>query len=74
MVIFKEKFSTGLYAHPYGILVQPRANIVTLNDDVDPASRLVARYNGFEESSEIIRWISQIIEDGDSRELPFFVS
>ncbi|GMQ10684.1 hypothetical protein CsSME_00053590 [Camellia sinensis var. sinensis] len=45
-----------------------------LNDDVDPASQLVARYNGFEESSEIIKWISQIIEDGDSRELPFFVS
>ncbi|KAL7161354.1 hypothetical protein ACSBR2_041918 [Camellia fascicularis] len=43
-----------------------------LNDDVDPASQLVARYNGSEESSEIIKWISQIIEDGDSRELPFF--
>ncbi|CAL5362244.1 unnamed protein product [Camellia sinensis] len=43
-----------------------------LNDDVDPASQLVTRYNGSEESSEIIKWISQIIEDGDSRELPFF--
>ncbi|CAL5441752.1 unnamed protein product [Camellia sinensis] len=43
-----------------------------LNDDVDPASQLVARYNGSEESSEIIEWISQIIEDGDSRELSFF--
>ncbi|XP_028115136.1 uncharacterized protein LOC114313023 [Camellia sinensis] len=43
-----------------------------LNDDVDPASQLVARYNGSEESLEIIKWISQIIEDGDSRELPFF--
>ncbi|CAL5444918.1 unnamed protein product [Camellia sinensis] len=42
------------------------------NDDVDLASQLVARYNGSEESSEIIEWISQIIEDGDSRELPFF--
>ncbi|CAL5444782.1 unnamed protein product [Camellia sinensis] len=43
-----------------------------LNDDVDPASQLVARYNGSKESSETIKWISQIIEDGDSRELPFF--
>ncbi|CAL5362297.1 unnamed protein product [Camellia sinensis] len=43
-----------------------------LNDDVDPASQLVARYNSSEESLEIIKWISQIIEDGDSRELPFF--
>ncbi|CAL5441628.1 unnamed protein product [Camellia sinensis] len=42
-----------------------------LNDEVDPASELVAMYNGSEESSGIIRWISQIIEDGDSRELPF---
>ncbi|CAL5444905.1 unnamed protein product [Camellia sinensis] len=43
-----------------------------LNDNVDPASQLVARYNGSEESLEIIKWISLIIEDGDSRELPFF--
>ncbi|KAF5934486.1 hypothetical protein HYC85_030657 [Camellia sinensis] len=44
-----------------------------LNDDVDPALQLLVRYNGFEESSDIIKWISQIIRDGDSRELPFFV-
>ncbi|CAL5362277.1 unnamed protein product [Camellia sinensis] len=43
-----------------------------LNDDVDPASQLLVRYNGSEESLEIIKWISQIIKDGDSRELPFF--
>ncbi|KAF5942947.1 hypothetical protein HYC85_020589 [Camellia sinensis] len=43
-----------------------------LNDDVDLASQLVAWYNGSEESSKIIKWISQIIEDGDFRELPFF--
>ncbi|CAL5441714.1 unnamed protein product [Camellia sinensis] len=43
-----------------------------MNDDVDPASQLVAKYNGSEESSEIIKWISQKIEDGDSRELLFF--
>ncbi|PSS07931.1 DnaJ subfamily C member 10 like [Actinidia chinensis var. chinensis] len=42
------------------------------NDDMDPASQLVARYNGSEEIPEIIKWISQIIEDGDSKDLPFF--
>ncbi|KAF7135819.1 hypothetical protein RHSIM_Rhsim08G0152800 [Rhododendron simsii] len=42
------------------------------DDDVDPASQLVARYNGSEEIPEIIKWISQIIEDGDSKDLPFF--
>ncbi|CAL5362261.1 unnamed protein product [Camellia sinensis] len=45
-----------------------------LNDDVDLASQLVAWYNGSEESSKIIKWISQIIEDGDSRELPLFLA
>ncbi|KAL6995170.1 hypothetical protein U1Q18_005305 [Sarracenia purpurea var. burkii] len=42
------------------------------NDDVDPASQLVARYNGSQEIPEIIEWVSQIIEDGDSKDLPFF--
>lgn len=42
------------------------------DDDEDPASQLVARYNGSEEIPEIIKWISHIIEDGDSKDLPFF--
>ncbi|KAA8542456.1 hypothetical protein F0562_023408 [Nyssa sinensis] len=42
------------------------------NEDVDPASQLVARYNGSVEVQQIIEWISQIIKDGDSRDLPFF--
>ncbi|RVW58182.1 hypothetical protein CK203_111665 [Vitis vinifera] len=41
-------------------------------EDVDPASQLVARYNGSGEIPEIIKWISQIIKDGDSRDLPLF--
>lgn len=46
-----------------------------LNDqDYDPASQLVARYNGSSEIPEIIEWVSSIIKDGDSRDLPFFVS
>ncbi|KAL3813005.1 hypothetical protein ACJIZ3_014273 [Penstemon smallii] len=40
--------------------------------EVDPVSTLVAKYNGSSEIPEIIRWISQIIKDGDSRELPPF--
>ncbi|CAA2963239.1 dnaJ homolog subfamily C member 16 [Olea europaea subsp. europaea] len=42
------------------------------NVDADPASTLVAKYNGSSEISEIIRWMSKTIEDGDSRELPPF--
>ncbi|RLM86671.1 hypothetical protein C2845_PM04G28860 [Panicum miliaceum] len=38
------------------------------------ASQLVARYKGPDEIQEINRWISQIIKDGDSREIPYFTS
>lgn len=41
--------------------------------DSNAASQLVARYNGSDDIQEIIKWMSQIIEDGDSRELPYFV-
>ncbi|KAK3005599.1 hypothetical protein RJ639_016962 [Escallonia herrerae] len=40
--------------------------------DLDPTSQLVANYNGSVEVPQIIRWVSKIISDGDSRELPFF--
>ncbi|KAK6117916.1 hypothetical protein DH2020_048321 [Rehmannia glutinosa] len=40
--------------------------------EADPVSTLVAKYNGSTEISEIIRWISQTIKDGDSREIPPF--
>ncbi|KAI3504671.1 hypothetical protein L1887_26318 [Cichorium endivia] len=39
--------------------------------DVDPTSQLVALYKGLDETSQIIKWISETIEDGDSRDLPF---
>ncbi|KAL2243537.1 UNVERIFIED_CONTAM: Chaperone protein DnaJ [Sesamum indicum] len=42
--------------------------------EADPVSTLVAKYNGSGEISEIITWISQTIKDGDTRELPPFVS
>ncbi|XP_062189389.1 uncharacterized protein LOC133892557 isoform X2 [Phragmites australis] len=38
------------------------------------ASQLVARYNGPDEIQEIHKWISQIIKDGDTREIPYFTS
>ncbi|KAI5683800.1 hypothetical protein M9H77_05028 [Catharanthus roseus] len=38
----------------------------------DPASQLVAKYKGSGEISEIIKWLSKTIEDGDSRNLPPF--
>nr|GLL22174.1 dnaJ homolog subfamily C member 16 isoform X1 [Ipomoea trifida] len=40
--------------------------------DSDPASQLVATYNGSREIPEIVRWISVIIKDGDSNDLPSF--
>ncbi|KAL5544526.1 hypothetical protein UlMin_008310 [Ulmus minor] len=40
--------------------------------ELDPASQLVAKYNGSDEIPEIIKWISQIINDGDSRDLPHY--
>ncbi|KAL3637248.1 hypothetical protein CASFOL_019547 [Castilleja foliolosa] len=42
--------------------------------DYDPVSTLVAKYNGSSDTSEIIRWISQIIKDGDTREIPPFAN
>ncbi|XP_010258427.1 PREDICTED: uncharacterized protein LOC104598200 [Nelumbo nucifera] len=52
---------------------KPRTIWDTLQDnDVDPASQLVARYNDSGDIPQVIKWVSQIIKDGDSRDLPFF--
>lgn len=42
-------------------------------ENINVASQLVARYNGSEDIQEIVQWISQIIKDGDTRVLPYFV-
>ncbi|KAI4303787.1 hypothetical protein MLD38_039380 [Melastoma candidum] len=42
------------------------------HEDPDPASQLVAKYNGTNEVNQIIEWISEIVKDGDSSELPFY--
>ncbi|KAB2037978.1 hypothetical protein ES319_D03G113000v1 [Gossypium barbadense] len=39
---------------------------------VDPAAQLSVTYNGSAKVSQIIQWMSNIIEDGDSRKLPFY--
>ncbi|GAB4860780.1 hypothetical protein Ancab_035943 [Ancistrocladus abbreviatus] len=43
-----------------------------LQDDPDPSSQLVAHYNGSAEIPQVIEWISDIIQDGDSKNLPFY--
>lgn len=40
--------------------------------DVDRAAQLVAKYNGTHEVQQIIQWVSQIVEDGDTKNLPFY--
>ncbi|KAG1334440.1 DnaJ subfamily C member 10 [Cocos nucifera] len=35
------------------------------------ASQLVARYKGSQDIYEIVRWLSEIVEDGDTKELPY---
>ncbi|XP_022134959.1 uncharacterized protein LOC111007081 [Momordica charantia] len=52
--------------------IKPRSMFDTSSDDLDHASQLVALYNGSSEISEIVQWISKIIEDGDSRDLPYY--
>ncbi|KAL5813520.1 hypothetical protein ACOSQ4_024161 [Xanthoceras sorbifolium] len=42
------------------------------DEEVDPASQLVVRYNGSNEIPQIIKWTSEIIKDGDSNDLPFY--
>ncbi|MCL7025101.1 hypothetical protein MKW94_015262, partial [Papaver nudicaule] len=41
-------------------------------DDEDLASQLVAKYDGTMETQEIIQWVSELIKNGDSTDLPIF--
>lgn len=52
--------------------MKPRSMFDTSSDDLDLAAQLVALYNGSSEISEIVQWFSKIIEEGDSRDLPFY--
>ncbi|MCD7466039.1 hypothetical protein HAX54_002363 [Datura stramonium] len=52
---------------------QPTSKFSALyNVETDPASQLVAKYNGSNKIEEIVQWISEIIKDGDSKNLPSF--
>ncbi|GAB2213098.1 hypothetical protein Drorol1_Dr00021116 [Drosera rotundifolia] len=51
---------------------KPNLLLGTDPDDVDPVAQLVARYNGTEDVPQIIEWVSKIIKDGDSANLPFY--
>lgn len=52
---------------------QPTSKFSPLyNVETDPASQLVAKYNGSNKIEEIVQWISEIIKDGDSKNLPSF--
>ncbi|KAL8130311.1 hypothetical protein V2J09_019466 [Rumex salicifolius] len=54
--------------------VKRRRNSIVdaLQEDVDPASQLVASYNGSFELPQILEWVSKIIKDGDTEKLPFY--
>ncbi|KAG7021526.1 DnaJ-like subfamily C member 16 [Cucurbita argyrosperma subsp. argyrosperma] len=52
--------------------IKPRSLFDTSSEDLDLAAQLVALYNGSSEISEIVQWISKIIDDGDSKDLPFY--
>ncbi|XP_062030161.1 uncharacterized protein LOC133746019 [Rosa rugosa] len=52
---------------------KPKSIWDSLQDqELDPAAQLVAKYNGSDEIPEITKWISQIIKDGDARDLPHY--
>ncbi|TMW97339.1 hypothetical protein EJD97_005705 [Solanum chilense] len=52
---------------------QPTSKFSELyNVETDPAAQLVARYSGSNKIEQIIQWISEIIKDGDSKNLPSF--
>ncbi|KAM7269149.1 hypothetical protein ACFE04_024646 [Oxalis oulophora] len=51
---------------------KPKSPLAFNFEEPDPAAQLVVRYNGTEEVTEIINWVSKIVEDGDTMELPFY--
>ncbi|WMV21783.1 hypothetical protein MTR67_015168 [Solanum verrucosum] len=52
---------------------QPTSKFSELyNVETDPAAQLVAKYNGSNKIEQIVQWISEIIKDGDSKNLPSF--
>lgn len=44
-----------------------------LEEEEDLASQIVAKYNGSMEVSEIVFWVSEMIKEGDSEDLLFYI-
>ncbi|PKI33756.1 dnaJ homolog subfamily C member 16 isoform X1 [Punica granatum] len=71
--LFIVRYTRNLTEENEPVRRKPKTMWDALNDqEYDRASQLVARYNGSNEIPQIIEWVSSIIRDGDSRDLPFF--
>ncbi|MCL7029995.1 hypothetical protein MKW94_017319 [Papaver nudicaule] len=73
IIIVRYKRNSTKQDEPKAAKRQPKTIWDTFEeDDEDLASQLVAKYDGSMETQEIIQWVSKIIKDGDSTDLPFF--
>ncbi|RZC80944.1 hypothetical protein C5167_043526 [Papaver somniferum] len=73
IVIVRYKRNSTKQDEPKAPKRQPKTIWDTFEEDnEDLASQLVAKYDGAMETQEIIQWVSKIIKDGDSTDLPFF--
>ncbi|KAI3907609.1 hypothetical protein MKW98_016253 [Papaver atlanticum] len=73
IIIVRYKRNSTKQDEPKVAKRQPKTIWDTFEEDnEDLASQLVAKYDGTMETQEIIQWVSKIINDGDSTDLPFF--
>ncbi|KAI3882643.1 hypothetical protein MKX03_000083 [Papaver bracteatum] len=73
IIIVRYKRNSTKQDEPKVATRQPKTIWDTFEEDnEDLASQLVAKYDGTMETREIIQWVSKIIKDGDSTNLPFF--
>ncbi|MCL7031837.1 hypothetical protein MKW94_029295 [Papaver nudicaule] len=73
IIIVRYKRNSTKQDEPKAAKRQPKTIWDTFEEDnEDLASQLVAKYDGTMETPEIIQWVSKIIKDGDSTDLPFF--
>ncbi|XP_026405421.1 uncharacterized protein LOC113300411 isoform X2 [Papaver somniferum] len=73
IIIVRYKRNSTKQDEPKVAKRQPKTIWDTFEEDnEDLASQLVAKYDGTMETQEIIQWVSKIIKDGDSTDLPFF--
>ncbi|KAI3987681.1 hypothetical protein MKX01_028415 [Papaver californicum] len=73
IIIVRYKRNSTKQDEPEAAKRQPKTIWDTFEEDnEDLASQLVARFDGTTETQEIIQWVSKIIKNGDSTDLPFF--